>query len=289
MARPGRGSADGWFRLGSLDVTTTLLVVFLCIVSLVVFAVEPVTKPIELGLALDANHVGHGQLWRLFTWPVSFPAGIDLFGALNLFFFWYFGSEVERQLGRRKMAAYLGVLATSLGVLWVLVSILFSEPFHFLAGMSQLEILVLLTFIAEYPMRRFFFNIPGWLIAAVIVGLQIISSLGARDWLALLFLLLSLGVAALVARSMGLLGQYRQLPALRLPHRSRGGGRAPRPRRRGSSGPTVVSGPWEGSGGSRDQAALDALLDKISVGGMESLTARERKELMALRERLRRR
>jgi hypothetical protein len=40
---------------------------------------------------------------------------------------------------------------------------------------------------------------------------------------------------------------------------------------------------------SRDQAALDALLDKISAGGMESLTDHEREQLLVLRDRLRRR
>jgi hypothetical protein len=40
---------------------------------------------------------------------------------------------------------------------------------------------------------------------------------------------------------------------------------------------------------SRDQAALDALLDKISASGMDSLTDGEREQLMILRDRLRRR
>jgi hypothetical protein len=53
-----------------------------------------------------------------------------------------------------------------------------------------------------------------------------------------------------------------------------------------------VAGPWQPpppSPVSRDQAALDALLDKISAGGMESLSDGEREQLMVLRDRLRRR
>jgi hypothetical protein len=77
------------------------------------------------------------------------------------------------------------------------------------------------------------------------------------------------------------------VPALRLRRRPK-----PKRQRRSASGPTVVQGPWQPTVTppvSRDQAALDALLDKISAGGMDSLTDGEREQLMVLRDRLRRR
>ena len=55
---------------------------------------------------------------------------------------------------------------------------------------------------------------------------------------------------------------------------------------------TVVAGPWNPTPTppvSRDQAELDALLDKISATGMDSLTDQERQHLLVLRDRLRRR
>ena len=60
----------------------------------------------------------------------------------------------------------------------------------------------------------------------------------------------------------------------------------------GSSG-SVVSGPWAGSSSGHayaptsDRAKLDALLDKISEGGMDSLSKSELKQLETLRRRLR--
>ena len=56
--------------------------------------------------------------------------------------------------------------------------------------------------------------------------------------------------------------------------------------------PDRRQGPWqppEPAPVSRDQAELDALLDKISASGMDSLTDHEREQLLVLRDRLRRR
>jgi hypothetical protein len=119
------------------------------------------------------------------------------------------------------------------------------------------------------------------------VAISVLSYVGNRDWLLLLNFALGLLLTAIVARSMGLMSEWRGVPSLRF-HRSH---RPPRQRRQ-ASGPTVVQGPWhppEPTPVSRDQAALDALLDKISASGMDSLTDGEREQLMILRDRLRRR
>jgi hypothetical protein len=156
-----------------------------------------------------------------------------------------------------------------------------------LAGLQSLGILVLLVFIAEYPLRRFFFNIPGWVIGLIYIGITVIQYLGVRQWFELIAFLLSLVVAALMARAVGLLQEQTWLPNLAIRRRPR----TPKKQRRRPTGPTVVAGPWEQTvvPVSRDQAALDALLDKISASGMDSLSDREREQLMELRERLRRR
>ncbi|HSB87686.1 MAG TPA: DUF6576 domain-containing protein, partial [Ilumatobacteraceae bacterium] len=65
--------------------------------------------------------------------------------------------------------------------------------------------------------------------------------------------------------------------------------RSRQPRRhRGRSRPAVVSGPWGGTPATvTDHSELDALLDKISAGGMESLTKAEKQRLNELSKRLR--
>jgi hypothetical protein len=294
MSRPGRGSDDGWFHLGSVEVTTTVLVIVASVASVVEWAFEGNAGPLQSQLALSPDSVVAGRVWQLLTWPIAYPYGIGLFGILAIAFFWYFGTEIESLLGKRRMAWFLALITVGLGLLWVgfveLTSIsngVLSGAFE-LYGLNQLELMVLLVFIAEYPHRRFFFNIPGWVIGAVIVAIYVLGYVGNRQWLYLLDFLLGLLLTALVARSLGLMSEWRQVPRISLRRRSH----APRRQRRARPGPTVVRGPWQPAEPppvSGDQAALDALLDKISASGMDSLTDHEREQLMVLRDRLRRR
>lgn len=293
MARPGRGSDDGWFRLGSIEVTTTVLVVVVSVVSIIEWALEGNQGPIQSHLSLSPHEVVTGQVWRLVTWPIAYPFGISIFTVLYIAIFWYFGTEIESLLGKKKMAWFLGLVTVGLGLVWVALVELTSISNGVLAGafqlsgLGQLELMVLLVFIAEYPNRRFFFNIPGWVIGLVIVAISVLGYVGNRQWLYLINFLLGLLLTALVARSMGLMAEWGRVPRISFHRRAR----APR-KKRSSSGPTVVQGPWQPTSTppvSRDQAALDALLDKISASGMDSLTDSEREQLMILRDRLRRR
>jgi hypothetical protein len=297
MARPERGSGDGWFRLGSLEFTTVVLTVALSIVSVIEWAFEGNGGVIQSQLSLTPDDVVHGRIWQLLTWPLAYPFGIGLFGILALAFFYYFASQIESRLGKTRMAWFLGTVTAGLGLIWVLLVELTTIPNGLLSGafqlngIGQLELMVLLVFIAEYPHIRFFFNIPGWVIGVVIIAIQVLGYIGNRQWLYLINFLLGLLLTALVARSWGLMSEWGRIPQIRFRRRAK----PKRPRRSGpapAGGGTVVTGPWQPTSTppvSRDQAALDDLLDKISATGMDSLTDAEREQLLILRDRLRRR
>jgi hypothetical protein len=155
-------------------------------------------------------------------------------------------------------------------------------------GVYSVQLVVLLTFIAEYPNVRFFFGIPAWVLGVVYVAADILQLTGDRAGKQLFFYLISLAIGALAARSVGLLEHYAWLPRIRMPHRHP---KQRRQRRGRSSGgrPAVVSGPWTGSTGPTvaDHVELDALLDKISATGMDSLTRAEKQRLNELSKRLR--
>ncbi len=277
----GSDRHDPWFRIGTLDIGSAAVAGLLCIVGLVVWAVAPV---VAAALILDPSAVLHGQAWRLVTWPVPNPP--SLWTAIDIAILWYFGLQLERTVGRYRMAFFLGALAFLVGLLGVVLgSVLFGTGGAY-AGVAEISVIVLLTFIAEHPNVRFLFNIPGWLVGLVIVGIQMLQYVAGRDGLGLLLFVGGLGVAAVLAKAIGLLSEVEWLPTLRLPRPHRRP-RAPRAKRsRAPKGRTVVPGPW-GSSAEKDQAEFDALLDKISASGMASLTPGEVRRLHALRDKLR--
>ena len=64
---PGRRQRDGWFRIGSLDMTTTALLVAAGIVSMFWYAIDSASLA---NLAFSGYLVRHGDVWRVITWPV---------------------------------------------------------------------------------------------------------------------------------------------------------------------------------------------------------------------------
>lgn len=260
-----------------------MLVTLVASAVMVFFAISP---SLIDALALSPWAVIHGQVWRLVTWPLANFIGFG--SVITIFFFWYFGSQLESQIGRVRMARFLVWLTLLLATL----AMALAAPSGFTSlvvggsvfpGLWVIEIIVFLVWVAENLHARFFFNIPAWLIGVVIVAIPVLQLMGLRLWFTLLHLLLSLVVGALVARAMGFLSDYPQIPNLSLRRRPR----PPRAPRTGTG--SVVAGPWSGSSSAldSDRAKLDALLDKISAGGMDSLSRSEKKQLEVLRKRIR--
>ena len=292
-----RNASDPWFRIGTLDVNTTILVILLCVASMVLWAID---QSVWLNLALLPDEVTSGQVWRVVTWPLANQPGI--WEVLTLAIFWYFGRELEGMLGRARFAVLLLLVTVIPGLAAVLLDIPIAE-------LATVELAVFLIFIAEYPFARFFFGIPAWAIGAVIVGIQVLQYLGNRQEERILLLLVSIATAALTARSFGLATSLPWIPKIPLPAGGGGGGRRRRPpRQRSAGGGRVVDGPWgdapsaprRSSGASLpqppgpavpdgDQAELDALLDKISDLGMDGLSSDEKRRLNDLSKRMRNR
>jgi hypothetical protein len=156
-------------------------------------------------------------------------------------------------------------------------------------GLRYIELAVFVLWVADSPGVQFFFGIPGWVIAAVIVGSEVLDMLAARAWALIAVLAVALGVGLVAGRTLGLAEDQRWIPSLA------GGGRPSRPSRpsrskrtRRRADPVVVPGPWVPSADA-DQVEVDRLLDKISSVGMSGLSADEQRRLREASERLRRR
>jgi membrane associated rhomboid family serine protease len=279
-----RGPNDPWFRVGTLDIGSAALLALACAVSVLVYAFEPASgnglprsldKPILQKLMLLPGDVRSGQIWRIVTWPLA--NGLDqaiLWVIISIAVLWYFGGRLEEQVGRAPFTRFLMMIIVIPG----LVGTALDLP---QAGVHTVQLVVLLTFIAEYPNIRFFFGIPAWVLGVVYVAAEVLQLSGNGAGRALLFFLISLIVGALAARSVGMLEGFPWIPKISMPHRRR------EPKR--SRRPAVVTGPWGGSNNtlSADQNELDNLLDKISASGMNSLSKSEKERLNELSKRLR--
>lgn len=267
-------SGEAWFRLGRLEVTSTVLLVVGGAVGAVLSAFMPIL--LDAGAFIPAKVLG-GQVWRMVTWP--FVDGISLWSVITLALLWYFGRDLERQIGRSSMASlYVGLWATLTVVNFVVGAALGGGMMF---GLGAIQFIILLLWIAENPRRPFFFGIPAWVVGAVLVAIEVLGYIALRNIAGLVSLALTAVVAVFLGRAFGLLGDLTWLPGRLRPRGSAPGGqqREPRPARAGRRATTRHAS---------DSERMDVLLEKISAQGIHSLTKAERKELDALRERRRR-
>lgn len=275
-----RSPGGHWFRLGRINVTSTLLVVFIGLAGMLASAISrSFFMATYLAPAGELNgrpwHLV-GQLWRLFTWPLA--NSVSLWTLLAFVMLWYFGTFLEQQLGRNKMMRLYLEIWAALTAATFLVGLTMPGS-TLLQGLGQIEFVILLLWIAEYPTRKFFFGIPAWALGAFFVGLSVLQMLAVGWWGGIASMFLGFFLVAIAARRLGLLSTYHWLP---------GGGtrkRAPSGRRRRSRAKEKPVPHRHVS----DEQRMDELLAKISAEGLHSLTKRERTELEKLGQRRRRR
>lgn len=261
-----RSADDGWFRVGTLEVTTTVLIAAIAAVSMFVWAVSPgAVDP----LVLWASEVRVGQVWRMVTWPLANEPSI--WTAISIALFYLFGREIERATGRRRYLWFLGYVVLIPSVVAVMLSL-------DNAGLFSLTTALFITFIAAHPTARGFFGVPLWVFGVVFIGIDVLQLVGLREFDRLLFVLIGCATALISARAFGL-SDLDWIPQVPLP----GSGaqvarRARAPRSSGRRRPADVV-PLRPSTDPRYEAEIDALLDKISESGLDSLTPDERRRL----------
>jgi membrane associated rhomboid family serine protease len=296
FSSPFRGESDEpWFRVGTIDVTSSVLVAAICTVSMLVYAFD---KSLLLWMSLisdgsrfmDASTAGvrQGQVWRLISWPTVNPP--DLWTLLSIAIIWYFGREFERQLGRRRYLWFLAIVVVLPACVYVLaVPTLVAPTMLAISGAEFLASAVILAFVVTFPTARSFFNIPFWVIAVAFETLTLLQLLGDRLWDALLFYVVLGATAMIAARSFGL-SELDWIPKVPLPAFLSGGARqrrsptTKRRRRRSKRGTSTVTPirPVTSAPTPTErlrQAEVDVLLDKISQYGIKSLTPEERRRL----------
>ncbi len=303
FSRPQRrGPSDSWFRVGTVEVTTTTFVAALGVLSFFLYALD---KTLLGWFAFLPHKIVGGQIWRLALWPLLNRP--DVWTAFTIFLLWLFGNQLELQFGRVRFTKFMvacivvpAVLTT--GCYYVFGGVNQSNFDSLgtiaLQGIRLMELGVFIAYIAEHPGAKFFFGIPGWVIGAVVIAVDVLSFMGDRLWLALVFELLIAATSLVMLRGFGFGQSVPWIPLLPLPafvvgtsgKRNGGSRSSARPSkksskrvRRGEKGSnSTVTGPWPGSGISpASQHEVDRILDKIASSGINSLSADERAQLEA--------
>src|SRR5258706_924834 len=120
MARPHRLREDLTFG-GRIPWAVGLVLVLTIACSLVgAFGARHGPPLFELG-ALIPQHVLHGQVWRLATWPFLEPSALGLiFGCLGLY---WFGTDLANEWGSPRFLAVFGAVMLAAATATCLVAL----------------------------------------------------------------------------------------------------------------------------------------------------------------------
>lgn len=284
-------SDDGWFKVGTYQVTTTIIASGLGLISMFLWVLSK--SLFVVPLVLDGRSVRSGEVWRLVTWPFVNEPSIWLVVSVAMLFI--IGADVERRLGRIRYLWMLGALIVVPGLVGTIYPV--GYPHQVAFGLEFLTSGLFILLVLMMPTAKSFFNIPLWVL---VVGFTVITALqimDIQDWPRLVFFFAGLVTAAFAARAFDLT-EFEQIPKIPLPafitkdpyqkaNRKRAKQqrsaqqrppKAGRGRKRGSA--TVIPMPAGGKPVDRmRERDIDALLDKISDQGIDSLTPDERRRL----------
>jgi membrane associated rhomboid family serine protease len=265
--------------LGSIPLyVTTILVITYVAITVALSLTRAANGPdISIFLLYQSDIVRHSyQFWRFFTYAVVNE--VSIWFAVEMYFLYSFGREVERFIGRTSFA----MLYLSLVVLGPCLLTAAGGWFPgLLMGSGTVNFAVFIAFATIYPNVEIFFTFKAKWIAAVILAVNTLIYLEhhVMDEL-LVFWATSLAAFLFIKY---LRGQIQ----FRLPFRDYFRLRRSRRNLRVIPGPRPVA-PKRLPAPPRDDVieSIDPLLDKIAKHGIASLTATEREKLEQARAEL---
>jgi membrane associated rhomboid family serine protease len=265
------------------------------------------SDPVTDALILDSNKVLHGEVWRLLTYAFLHSVSAPDHIFWNMLFLLWFGTDVEDIYGPREFLAIYLLAAVAGGVVHVLLAAAHLVPMHPMPGgpqgfhLESAQVLgasgavtaVLVLCALHYPTRIILVGlilpVPIWLFVGFTVAKDFFSFIGQSGGHVAVDVHLAGAAFALCYYRLG--GRLLNLlPALGSWRR-----RFSRPRLRVYREepdaapvrvPAAVSPPPPDE---HLEAQMDAILEKISRSGKESLTAHEREVLLRASEAMKRR
>ena len=123
------------------------------------YALEVVQNMTGVGimgyLALSPYHILHGQIWRLVSWVLIPPSGLDIFTIIMLIFYYSLGTALERTWGEFRYNVYIfsGILFTVIGafLLYFIGGLQISLYGASIISTYYINLSIFLAFAANYP------------------------------------------------------------------------------------------------------------------------------------------
>jgi len=240
--------------------------------------------PVTDYLELDTAKVPEGQIWRLLTYAFLHSPQDPLHIVFNLLFLWWFGSEIETLYGSREFLAFYLVSALVGGIAFQAQAMAMGHPMLCL-GASGAVTAVLVLYAFHFPNRLIYvflvLPVPIWLFVVFQVANDSFHLLVHPEYP--IAVSVHLGGAAFA--TLYYFQHWRILsflPGVRSWRRQRS-----RPRLRvyrPQEEPVSVGAPKGGNLDEHLDAKLDAVLEKLSRHGRDSLTDSEKEILQRASE-----
>lgn len=155
-------------KFGRYAIPNLTKYIILCyVIGYVLYFLQNVTSvPVFAYLVLSPMHVLHGQIWRLISWVLIPPSGLNLFTIIMLMFYYSLGTALEKTWGDFRYNVYIfsGILFTIIGA-FLLYFI--GGPEMSLYGAASIStyyinLSIFLAFAASYPNMQvlLYFVIP---------------------------------------------------------------------------------------------------------------------------------
>lgn len=260
------------FYLGKIPVTVTVLIILLELAGMLVWVF---TGGAILNLsAFTTESFLNGGIWRLFTYPIF--SGLDFMSIVGLFFFFQFGTEVEKTLERKQfilLCFSILLIAPITLILSRLIGLPNSEmP---LIGSMILHLAMFCAYCVINPNLPILFSrIPIKWLGLVFFLIPVLSFTGIRAWGMAFAYIAGVGLAVWMVQSRGH-AALRVFPdSLTNPPTQKS-----KKKKAKIKNAKAVKPKLKPKAIIPAETEIDAILDKISEHGLHSLTPEERAKL----------
>ena len=277
---PGRQGGFGGAGETWPPVVKALLAINIIVFLAQLFSTPPRggSSPIQLWLGLDWGHLTSGQIWRLLTYSFCHSTTQLFHIIFNMLGLVFFGRPMERVYGSAEFLAFYLVSAVIGGIAFVLVNLVIGPP-GMVIGASAATLATLVLFAFHYPRQEVLlaFVLPvqiRWVVLFIIAA-DLLRALSARAGVdvgvAFAAHLGGIAFAILYWKSnLRLAPWFHKVSPVR-PKSGSGGGRKPKQKKSDFS--------TAGRSKVEIDRQVDALLQKISDKGFQSLSEKEKKFL----------